>query len=54
MVLQVTVFNPRASGLSSGFKKERERERERECVCVCVCEGEYENVTPGNEDKTVY
>jgi hypothetical protein len=28
--------------------------RERECVCVCVCEGEYENVTPDNEDKTVY
>jgi len=32
------------------------------CVCVCVCvyvcvrerEGEYENVTPDNEDKTVY
>jgi len=29
-------------------------------VCVCVCErerereGEYENVTPDNEDKTVY
>jgi len=34
----------------------QERERERECVCVCVCvyerEGEYENVTPDNEDKT--
>jgi hypothetical protein len=36
----------------------RVRERERVCVCVyvcvCVCKGEYENITPDNEDKTVY
>jgi len=38
----------------------RLRAQERECVCVCVCEreregeGEYENVTPDNEDKTIY
>jgi len=34
------------------------RAQERESVCVCVRErereGEYENVTPDNEDKTVY
>jgi hypothetical protein len=36
------------------------RAQERESVCVCVCERErerereYENVTPDNEDKTVY
>jgi hypothetical protein len=32
------------------------RAQERECVCVCEREreGEYENVTPDNEDKTVY
>jgi len=38
--------------------KAQERERERESVCVCVWErereGEYENVTPDNEDKTIY
>jgi len=34
----------------------RAQERERECVCVREREreGEYENVTPDNEDKTVY
>jgi len=34
------------------------RAQERESVCVCVCErereGEYEGITPDNEDKTVY
>jgi len=34
------------------------RAQERECVCVCERERErgreYENVTPDNEDKTIY
>jgi len=36
----------------------RAQERERETLCVCERErgreGEYENVTSDNEDKTVY
>jgi len=38
------------------WTKLRAQERERVCVCVCEREGgrEYENVTPDNEDKTIY
>jgi len=36
------------------WTKLRAQERESVCVCVCVCVCEYENVTPDNEDNTVY
>jgi hypothetical protein len=38
------------------WTKLRAQERERVCVCVCEREREreYENITPDNEDKTVY
>jgi hypothetical protein len=38
------------------WTKLRAQERERVCVCVREREREreYENVTPDNEDKTVY